>query len=187
MPIVSQFSAAKSGAKPLQAGFSLIEVLVTILIVSFGMLGIAGMLFASINAGQVAMNRSSAVSLANEMADRVRSNWQAVKLGTFNAVTTSSQSGSSSCTTTCMTSICSPADQATLDICLWKKQIQKQLPGGQGAVTVDAGNANCSNPGMACIFTVTVSWTEANYKTGTNPNLALFNSAARSYAVSIQP
>lgn len=187
MSIVSEFSVVRGRVQLRQSGFSLIEVLVTILIVSFGMLGIAGMLFASINAGQVAMNRSSAVSLANEMADRVRSNWQAVKLGTFNAVSTSSQSGSSSCSTTCMTSVCSPADQATLDICLWKKQIQKQLPGGLGAVTVDAANANCSNPGMACIFTVTVTWTEADYKTGTNPNLALFNPSARSYAVSIQP
>lgn len=187
MPIVSSSALVAKQLQPREAGFSLIEVLVTILIVSFGLLGIAGMLFASINAGQVAMNRSSAVSLANEMADRVRSNWQAVKLGSFNAVTTSAQSGASSCSTTCMTAVCSPSDQATLDVCLWKKQIQKQLPGGQGQISVSAGNASCSNPGSACIFTVTVSWNESDYKTGTNPNLTLFNSSVRSYAVSIQP
>jgi type IV pilus assembly protein PilV len=170
-----------------ETGFSLIEVLVAILIVSFGILGLAGLLFAAMNAGQVSMNRSTAVTLANEMADRIRANWRGVKDGAYDSVGTALYGDAAACNTACMTAQCSPSDQATLDICLWKKQVSKQLPGGGGAIDVDAANLRCQTPSVPCIFSVTVSWVEANYKLGTNPNLNLLDAKTRSYVVRVQP
>lgn len=169
-----------------ESGFSLIEVMVTILIVSFGLLGLAGMLFSSVTAGQTSMARSIAVNLANEMGDRVRSNWKGIKAGAFNDVKTTDYADlSGGCVTTCMMGSCSPSDLAKLDVCLWKAQVQKQLPAGSASITVDPVNNSCASAEDRCVFTVTVNWNESAYKTGTAD--PLFLNAQTSYSVQVQP
>ncbi len=167
--------------------FAVIEVMVTLLIVSFGLLGLAGLLFSSINAGKVSMSRSVAVSLANDMADRIRANWKGVRAGAYDNVTTATSSGSAACDVTCMSSQCTPANQAALDVCLWKKQVQKQLPGGQASITVDPSNVSCLQPGLACAYTVSVFWTESLYQTAATTNQALFSTGTNQYDLRVQP
>ncbi len=57
-----------------QRGFSLIEVLVTIVILSTGMLGIAALYVESLKSGHTALARTKAINLAADMADRIRVN-----------------------------------------------------------------------------------------------------------------
>ena len=57
-----------------QHGFSLIEALVAFLILSVGMLGIAGLYVQSMQAGRTSMFRHHAVTLAGDVADRIRAN-----------------------------------------------------------------------------------------------------------------
>lgn len=168
-------------------GFSLIEVMVTIVIMSFGLLGLAGMMFSSVNAGQVSMSRSVAVNLSNEMADRIRSNWKAVKAGAFDAVgKTDFADLGTACSTACVTGVCDPETQAALDICLWKKQVGKQLPGGAADIVVDAANLSCATASAACSFNVTVYWNESGYK-GSDADGAQFKVAQTSYSMLVQP
>lgn len=169
-----------------QHGFSLIEVLVTIAIVSFGLLGIAGLLFSAINAGQVSMNRSVAVSLANEMADHIRSNWQGVKVGSFDNVDATVYGSAGGCPTTCVTTQCTPADQASLEICLWKAELQKRLPSGTGSIMADSGNLKCATLSKVCNYTVTVNWNESNYSSGSSA-AQLLATSTRNYSVQVQP
>lgn len=173
-------------SQPVQ-GFLLIEALVTILIVSFGLLGLAGMLFSSMNAGQTSLSRSNAVSLANSMADKLRANWKAVKVGSFDSVALTDFADDSGCVTTCMTAKCTPEDQATLDICLWKAQLQRQLPGGQGSIAVDAGNAMCANASLVCAFDVTVRWNDNAYRTSGTSEGSDFSAQVSSYVLRVQP
>lgn len=166
-------------------GFSLIEVLVTIAITSFGLLGVAGLLMSAINAGQVSMNRSVAVELANDMADNIRSNWQALNGGSFDAVPAGA-SVASGCSTQCMTGQCSPSDQANLQICLWRAQLNKRLPGGQGSIVVDTKNPKCVDQSLPCLVTVTVTWNESNYSSA-NSASQLLSTSANNYALQVQP
>lgn len=169
------------------SGFTLIEVLVTIVVVSFGLIGLAGLLFSAISAGQTSMQRSVAVAMANEMGDRIRANWMAVKAGAYDNVALTLYDGAGGCATTCMTSVCSPADQAALDICIWKAQLQKQLPNGKGSITGDPSNLMCSVPSQACLFTVVVQWNAMDYDTtGTNAS-KVFSANTASYTVRVQP
>ena len=55
-------------------GFSLIEVLVSIVVLSFGLLGMVGMQSAALNANREARLQSAAVVLAREAADMIRGN-----------------------------------------------------------------------------------------------------------------
>ncbi|MCG8370161.1 MAG: type IV pilus modification protein PilV, partial [Proteobacteria bacterium] len=55
-------------------GFSLVEVLIALIIMSVGMLGIAGLYVQSMQAGRTSMLRHHAVTLAGDIADRIRAN-----------------------------------------------------------------------------------------------------------------
>jgi type IV pilus assembly protein PilV len=58
----------------LQSGFTLIEVLVAIVVLSFGVLGVVGLQAAAIKSNQEAKYQMIAVQLAREFADMVRGN-----------------------------------------------------------------------------------------------------------------
>ncbi len=60
--------------KPLRScrGFSLIEVLVAVLVLSVGLLGVAALQTFSLRAGQVAYERTQAANFAYEVADQLR-------------------------------------------------------------------------------------------------------------------
>jgi len=55
-------------------GFTLLEFLIALLIVSFGLLGIAGIIANSMKNNQSSYFRSQAVVLAGDMVDRMRAN-----------------------------------------------------------------------------------------------------------------
>ncbi len=66
------------------SGFSLIEVLVALLILSVGLLGSAGMQTLSVQMNVSARQSSQATYLAYEIIDRMRANRQAALAGDYN-------------------------------------------------------------------------------------------------------
>ena len=61
-----------------QSGFSLVEVMVSVLITSVSLLGMAGMQITSKRAGQEALQRTAATAMAMDILERMRSNPQAL-------------------------------------------------------------------------------------------------------------
>jgi len=57
-----------------QSGFTLLEVLVAILVLSIGLLGLAGLMASSIRNNHSAYQRTQATWLAYDMIDRMRVN-----------------------------------------------------------------------------------------------------------------
>jgi len=57
-----------------QRGVTLIEILITLLVLAIGLLGLAALQGVSLQTGQVAYQRSQAVSIAYEVADFARAN-----------------------------------------------------------------------------------------------------------------
>ena len=68
-----------------QGGFTLIEILVSVLILLVGLLGVVGMQMLSLQANQGAYFRSQAVYIAGEILDAMRANPTAADqyLGTY--------------------------------------------------------------------------------------------------------
>ncbi len=116
-----------------EQGSSLIEVLVSLLMVALGVLGVVTMQMNTLTNNREAFYRTQATVLAYDIIDRMRANRdQAISNGYLVAVG-SSPTGTS-CTTTC-----SPTQIATTDLIQWKDSIARQLPSGDGSVEAIAG------------------------------------------------
>ncbi|MEZ5516489.1 MAG: type IV pilus modification protein PilV [Gammaproteobacteria bacterium] len=141
----------------LQHGSTMIEVLVALLIFSFGLLGMAALQSSSIVANQSAYFRTQAISYANDMADRMRANIRGVTSSSYDDVTGTS---TGSCYTA---SNCTPAQMAANDVFEWNAAIAAALPGGAAVVCLDSSPddgtpalTGCSGGGD--IYAVKVWW-----------------------------
>ena len=159
-------------------GFSLVEILVAIVVLSFGMLGMVGMQAYSLQSNRDARLQAQAASLARELAELVRSNRvTAVKtgvdnpyLGTFStplAMTTPSYClSSANAATGCAT----PAAVATAQMTEWLARVDDELPGARIAVCFDASpydsnglpQWDCNATGSDEIIIIKIGWTRSS-------------------------
>ncbi len=131
-------------------GFSLVEVLITLIIMSVGMLGIAGLYVQSMQAGRTSMLRHHAVTLAGDIADRIRANPLA------GAASTASPGQDNNCVG--MGANCDAAQMAAHDIFLWQAHANDFLPPmGDGTEQVIVAFNGAALPPT---FTITVRWDE---------------------------
>jgi len=128
-------------------GFTLFEILIAVLVLSIGLLGVAGLQLFGVRYSQGAMLKAQATVAANDIIDRMRTNTQAAINGSYDGTVGISIRLSAQ---TCATRVdgCSSADQAAQDRFEWDRLVD-QLPSGRGTV---ARNANT--------FTVTLNWHE---------------------------
>lgn len=128
-----------------ESGFTLLEVLVAIVVLTFGLLGIAGLLLATVQNNTIAAQRTTAVFLAQDMVDRIRLNINATKpldaKGNPQAVyylNNLAGSVNAACVGDAVNSACADRKGAAdRDIYVWLSQIASSLPGGQGIVCKD--------------------------------------------------
>jgi type IV pilus assembly protein PilV len=124
------------------AGFTLIEVMVAVLVMSIGLLGLAGLQATSLRFNNDSSAQTQASYLASDMTDRMRANVSRVadypgKAAVDNALCDTAAS-------------CTPDDMAANDIFDWTEALADTLPGGQGSITALAGG----------LYTITVMWDE---------------------------
>jgi type IV pilus assembly protein PilV len=121
-----------------QKGFSLIEVLVTMVIISFGLLGIAGVIVNSMKNNQSSYARTQASVLANDIIDRMRANRKTAEEAPFayNLALGADPAGSG---------------VVLNDLTQWRTALAAAMPSGTGSVTM----AN------ATLVTVVVQWNDA--------------------------
>jgi type IV pilus assembly protein PilV len=152
-----------------QQGFSLLEVLVTMVVVALGLLGVAGMQVAAIKLADVADSRSRGATYVSEIVERMMSN--PVNANSYAIALGATPTGS---------------DTAANDLTAWKANLQK-LPSGDGSVVI-ADDATClaivggSGYRPCRLVTITVRWDESRTKratSGPNPGLVTFTSIAR--------
>lgn len=123
-------------------GFSLLELLVSVVILAIGLLGMAALQSNSMRFNHDAHLRAVAISQVNTMIDRMRANNQGIEDGNYNSL-----SGIPNPAPTCAGSSCTPAEVAQLDIFNWNTANAAVLPAGQGSITA-AGS----------LHTITIRW-----------------------------
>lgn len=132
----------------LQAGTSMIEVLVAIVVVSIGLLGVAGVQLAGMRNTYSSKQRSLATELAQDLADRIRANQTDFATGAYNQPATApyATSRNASCVVGAAGSAigtpvaCAAGALAADDLAEWQAQISRLLGNAAGIVCRDASN-----------------------------------------------
>lgn len=122
-----------------EAGFSLLEALVTLAILSVGLMGLAFLQAQGMQFNTSAYSRTQASILASDIIDRMRLN--AANVGAYDT-SSFSKDPDDDCDVLA-------APDADNDLTCWFERLGSALPGGDGGITVNAA-----------VVTVTVSWRE---------------------------
>jgi type IV pilus assembly protein PilV len=138
----------------------MIEILITLVILSIGLLGIAGLQLTGLQSNRSAYYRSQATVIASDMIDRMRTNVDGVTANAYDNADTSKLPSDPNCIST--SNGCSAASLANNDIREWGSDITSLLPSGRGTITANAG-----------IYTVTVNWVESNDTDNSNKSVAI--------------
>lgn len=120
-------------------GMSLVEVLVTVVLISVGLLGVAALQLSSLKGNQESYARSQAAMLAADILDRMRANQNAFANNQYNVAFNGTGAAGT------------PSGN---DLQAWQRSINQLLPGGTeiaaGSIARSATN----------IVTVTIRWSE---------------------------
>lgn len=175
-PVIANPASARHR---LGSGFTLVEVLVAVLVISIGMLGVARLVLAAVKANDSAYFRGQAAALAYSILDEMRANhgYAVTSPGYTVAYGTYANPG-----VDCVASTCTPAQIAQYDLYMWKQQLSSAstvttgaLPSGDGQIvmTYPAGSGQVT-------ATITIRWDDSvaqwafGASKGTTPTLASF-------------
>lgn len=122
-------------------GVSLIEVLVAVIILAFGLLGLAGLQSVSLRNNNSAMMRTQATYLAQDIIDRMRVNKTA-------AIDDMSYEQAMA---TAKPTVAANSPQDVIDRNAWLTSIETALPSGDGEI-------NCDNATDVC--EITIQWND---------------------------
>ena len=115
-----------------QKGSSLLEVLVAVLIMSFGLLSLGGLAAASQQYVKMSQFQSVGMTLASDLSERMRGNVSGFQKGGY--VHASAYSTEAVTIPSCTGAACTDAEMAALDMAEWLKEVRLRLPGGDAYV-----------------------------------------------------
>jgi len=135
-------------------GFTLLEVMIALVIFSFGLLALAALMAKGLQYNTSALHRSYASSQAYDMADRMRANRLALEYpfyyGDINPPAGDPPS--------CLCDDACPCDReamATFDAWQWNSMNAAVLPSGSGTVKKKTGTS---------YYTISISWNENRFE-----------------------
>lgn len=116
-------------------GFTLVEVLVAVVILSIGLLGLANLQTVTLQRGNGSAQRIDALNHAYDLLDRMRANPSQARAGRYDVALGSTPGGST---------------LADADVRSWKQALAAALPGGDASVVVDNS-----------VVSINVTWSDA--------------------------
>jgi type IV pilus assembly protein PilV len=120
-------------------GFTLVEALVALLVLSIGLLGVAALQLTALQNNNNALFRSQATYLAYDIADRMRANRAAALADAYQI------SVGAGVNPAC-------ASVAACDINAWQLMLGATLPAGQGAIDTDVATGEA---------TISIQWDDS--------------------------
>jgi type IV pilus assembly protein PilV len=161
------------------AGFTLLEVLVALLVISIGLLGMAGVQALSINNTNTARMRGIAAIKVESLAAAMHANtayWQNVS-GTVTQSTVPTAG-------TCGSSACTASQVAGYDVAQWSSD----LTSSQLALPSASGTFSCTSSTTAPVScTISVSWQEKTLAPALTSITASNILSSASYQMVVQP
>jgi len=122
-------------------GFTMVELLVAMVVLSVGLVGLASLQLTSLKLNHSSYLRSQATVFAYDMLDRMRANSTGVVAGSYNNIVGIAADPA------CISVGCTTTQMAQHDGREWNQSLSTSLPFGQGTVVGDGTD-----------FTITVMW-----------------------------
>jgi type IV pilus assembly protein PilV len=141
-----------SAADGPQGGFSMIEVLVTMLIISLALLGTMGLQAYALRVNQGGQFRSQAVFLVADLAERMEANRSAAVTANNGYIVATPSNTTQTASVKC-TAACTKEELAALDMDRWTNLVASTLPQSMWTVTQTVSG----NPST---YTINVSWVD---------------------------
>jgi type IV pilus assembly protein PilV len=138
-------------------GFTLVEVLVSLVVFSIGLLGMAKLVLVSSHSNDSAYLRSQATALGYQILDNMRSNMSAATTSGYDTPLGSTPAAPTSCVGT--GTACTPTQQAAWDVYSWTQHLNAAnnlgggLPSGTGSVVTSVS--------VPVTATITVQWDDS--------------------------
>lgn len=139
-------------------GFSLIEVMVALFVLSLGLLGMAGLQLGGMQSTKSAYSRTQATMIAYDIIDRMRTN--TAGRSNYQAIACTAPPTKPSCIGT--STGCNAGSLADDDINEWCTSHVNSLPGGTGTVTY-----------ASSVYTIAVGWVEASDANDPNKSITV--------------
>lgn len=155
-----------------QAGSSLIEVMVSVLVMALGILGMTGLQTTSLKYSTQSMQRTKAAYLSYEILDRMRANTGSLYAVELNAEPSQQECFSASCTPQELMAFdiaewkCALGKHASLPVCIALAQNENALPLMVEALPAGDGSVLCSIDAGIRVCTVKVQWQERGNGSG---------------------
>jgi len=165
---MSLINSTQSLSRKNAFGFTLIEILIALVILSIGLLGVASLQMQGLRNNQSAYLRSQASMLVYDMADRMRVNAARAITGDYDGFNTDTYTPADPA---CIDQAagCSAINQSRTDLFEWAQQIEGTgnaaplLPDARGTIVRGAGT----------LFTVSVVWKETAWDSANTVNSVL--------------
>lgn len=149
--------------KAKQRGITLIETMIAILILAFGMLGLAGMQAATTKFRLGSEIRTALTELSGDIADRMRVNMNKLPGYAFgneanytitkDYPTQVASTATFSLTKNCASATCDGDQLAKYDLELWQKSVKDKLPSGASFISGDTKDG----------FVITMMWFDKSF------------------------
>lgn len=182
-----------------EAGTTLIEIMVSIVVIAIGLLGLASMQINALKFQQTASQRSEAIQAAYDLADRMRANFvyttpekygeertnneaKYISEGTYEAKSSATYGiPHTKCGEPTVGGACTSEEIAANDLAAWQLGLQQRLAGGAGYIVKPKDATSIST------FDVYVMWREPSFdaKDGTCPDDAAAPKGIRCFKVRI--
>jgi len=138
----------------IQLGASMIEVLVSLAVVAFGLLGLAGLQARSMSFQKDSFDRKAAAEMVAQLAERVRANYDGFKAGNYNL--TFKDTDALDPIPACGDPLnCTPAEAAARDWAMWRVDLRRRLPVSAAFLTAPANSSQ---------ITLVMAWQEGQTK-----------------------
>ncbi len=159
MHIMTMRKSKRAGQRAhMQAGFSMIEVLISLVLIAVAMFGHAGLQLNAMKFAKSGASRMQAAFLSNELAERMEAN----KAGSVggNYVVANVTSTPSTSATDCATTACNASALAAYDLAEWTARVAATLPAASWQIT----NPAAGNPST---YRIVVNWEDRRANTAT--------------------
>lgn len=166
-----------------EQGFSLIEVMISLVIIAVGMLGVAGIMALSMNNDTSSRLQSLAALEATSMATAIQAN-QAYWVNGAGA--SSSQTASTSSSQACNGgTACTASSIADEDLSNWGYTIAQSLPNGTGTVDCSTQAQTGTSP-AATTCSIGIQW-QVNQMANDHQTSTAATVSTQSYVLVVQP